>query len=109
MIRRSSPQYIKGAGHLRSDQSEVGPLANVIVTKNIPKPATQRTMPGASNCQKVSIARVLIDFRWALAARSSARWIRDGLVPFHNTKMIGVAKIGVRMVTAVMLVTTVLS
>ena len=86
---------------LPSDHSEVGPLASVMVIKNIPKPATQRKIPGASSCQNVSIARVLNDLRCALAFRSSARWIRDGRVPRQRTRMIGVARTGVKMVTAI--------
>jgi hypothetical protein len=43
--------YADTKGDLRSDHSEVGPLAIVMVTKKRPKPRTHSTRPMVSSCQ----------------------------------------------------------
>jgi hypothetical protein len=43
--------YADTKGDLRSDHSDVGPLAMVMVTKNRPKPRTHKTRPIVSSCQ----------------------------------------------------------
>ena len=72
----------------------------VMVTKKRPKPRTHSTRPMASSCQNKLSAWVLNDFLSACrAARISALIIRLGRVPLYRTKMMGMARTGVMIVT----------
>jgi hypothetical protein len=88
------------ARDLRSDHSEVGPLAMVMVTKKRPKPRTHNTKPIVSSCQNKLSAWDLNDLLSVFrAARISARIMRLGRVPLYKTRMMGIAKMGVMIVT----------
>jgi hypothetical protein len=72
----------------------------VMVTKKRPKPRTHSTRPIVSSCQNKLRASALNDRLSAFReARISALIIRLGRVPLYRTKMIGMAKTGVMIVT----------